>query len=302
MTANAVEDVVVFTGAEPGVVRDDPLIIGAVGGSGTRVFMSAAREVGCFMGRNLNKHLDSLPMQKFFRRWSRAWLDDLQGRVQPDSLLFQQILSDLREAAKAHLDGSPDRAGAWGLKVPRSILFLPLLNYAWPRLRFVHVIRNGLDMVYSRNWELKFERDLILRPGDQQRPAAEQAIMLWGRVNEAAADFGEQHLGRRYLRIQFEAMCQAPVETLRRLAEFIGGADEAAVERVAAMVESPRSLGRWRERPAAEVHAIMQAGQSHLEHFGYWNPQAWQQVRALMQRPGWQRYLVQRAVLRRLPA
>jgi len=41
----------------------------------------------------------------------------------------------------------------------------------------------------------------------------ERAMLLWGRVNVRAAEFGETHLLDNYLRVRFEDLCAKPVET-----------------------------------------------------------------------------------------
>ena len=52
-------------------------------------------------------------------------------------------------------------------------------------------------------------------------PEAERSIALWGWVNLAAARYGEEHLGPRYLRIRFEDLCASPVEIASEILRFL---------------------------------------------------------------------------------
>ena len=58
---------------------------------------------------------------------------------------------DLDAAVARHLAPLGGRPRPWGWKHPHSLLLLPLLVDAWPRLRFVHVVRDGRDMAFSAN-------------------------------------------------------------------------------------------------------------------------------------------------------
>ena len=46
-----------------------PLVIGATGGSGTRVLRAMVEELGFAMGENRNKAGDSLDLDRFLEKW-----------------------------------------------------------------------------------------------------------------------------------------------------------------------------------------------------------------------------------------
>ena len=64
----------------------------------------------------------------------------------------------------------------------------------------------------------------LLVLGDDLRKAKTpvRSIAIWTRVNTAAADYGEERLGERYLRVRFEDLCAQPGETVRRIYDFFG--------------------------------------------------------------------------------
>lgn len=172
-------------GAAPG-----PLVIGGLGGSGTRLVAELARELGFFLGTDLNHARDNLWFTLLFKRprWyaeahdrdpeqfrtgfrileramtgrgaagRRAWRflgravgEALQGRHgQTRAFTPGWPLAQSARLARA-LAFPAGHAGPWGWKEPNSHVFLRPLAAHWPGLRFIYVNRHGLDMAFSRN-------------------------------------------------------------------------------------------------------------------------------------------------------
>jgi hypothetical protein len=191
-----------------------PLIIGATGGSGTRVVARLTRHAGYDLGRNLND--------------------------------------------------------ADGWKAPRSIYLLPFLYAQYPGLKFIHVLRDGRDMAFSKNQnQLRKHGPQVLNWRERWFNAEPvRSILLWARVNIGAAEFGETRLTKAYLAVRFEDLCAEPIETTARIIRFLGDdLDVASIAR--AEIAPPRSTGRWRRQPPAVVSKLEQAAQTALRKFGY---------------------------------
>jgi len=248
-------------------VRADPLVIGAVGGSGTRVFSRIARHAGVFMGEHVDAQEDSVPLSRFYGEFASEYLA-ADGRLDPPRT--DELSRRLHEGVGEHLDGlvAPDQP--WGVKNPRSLLMLPFWHQRFRHMRFLHVVRSGLDMAYSAtDNQIRRHGEALLGAG-MSLPAPERAMLWWSRVNILAADYGEAELGPAYLRVRLEDLCQRPQETVGSLFAFIGsrrGTEEAVGE-----VATPASLGRWRERPADEIARLISVGGEALRRFGYRSP------------------------------
>jgi len=242
-----------------------PTLVGALGGSGTRVVARLLRRAGLYMGADLNEAEDSEPVMSFYDVWLRRYLER-DGALGADAASARR---DLDRALGRHLAGLRDRSRAWGVKVPRSILMLRFWHAVFPELRFVHVVRSGLDMAYSgdRN-QLRMVGDLLLGPEEVALDEPERAMAYWQRVNLQAADYGDQHLAQRYLCLRFEDVCARPLEAFARLCDLVGGQPGSATA-VEDEVVPPPSLGRWRGRPAAEVERLREIGALGLQRFGY---------------------------------
>jgi hypothetical protein len=260
------------------VAGTSPLVIGAVGGSGTRVVVRILRHLGVFVGAHLDPAEDSRPLAAWYDRWARPLLE-AGGALGPGELVH----ADAAFAAclRAHLDGWPGPPVPWAIKVPRSLLFLAWWARWFPGFRFLHLVRDGLDMAVSRDSnQVRLYGDLVL--GRRARPAshAVRAIAYWARANERAAAFGERRLGARYLRIRFEDLCAAPAPTVARMREFAGLPGGTAGDRLAlAEIAPPGTIGRGRGGSPADLRALLRAGRTGLERLGYWDPGLWRAVR-----------------------
>jgi hypothetical protein len=248
--------------------RADPLVIGAIGGSGTRVFSRIIRHAGVFMGAHVDDQEDSQPVSQFYSEFASEYLA-AKGRL--DDRQRKQLSTYLAECLREHLEGLPDPGSSWGVKNSRSILMLPFWHERFPAMRFLHVVRNGLDMAYSQQQNQIRRHGEAVLGAQMDRPGPEQAMLWWAQVNGAAADYGESKLGDGYLRIRLEDLCAAPKRTVRALFAFVQS--EAPLKPAVREVTTPQSLGRWRERSRAEVTRLTALGESALKRFGYASPE-----------------------------
>jgi len=222
-----------------------PNIIGATGGSGTRVVARIARSAGMFIGTNLNISEDALDVAAFDDHWIGQRVS--QERSHPSHPAPPEMLADFRTMLARHCGPREDETQPWGWKHPPSIYLLRFYHQQFPQLRFLHVIRDGRDMAYSSNQnQLRKFGSTILDP-----------------------DYGEKHLSGRYMLVRFEDLCAQSVPTVARILIFFGlqGDAEAIVR---CEVSPPESIGRWRNQDEAALAELHQVGGAGLRRFGYW--------------------------------
>lgn len=241
-----------------------PGVIGATGGSGTRVLARLVRAGGMFIGTNLNPYEDALD----FGLYSDRWINRAEtGPV--DSETISQMLLELERVVERHCADLPPGAALWGWKEPRSIYLLPFYDAAMPTLRFVHFVRDGRDMAFSENQnQLIKHGEAVLAPDVLAQRQPLKSIALWNLVNLRAADYGEQRMGDRYLRVRFEDLCSDPAGTVRAVYRFLGLRHDPA-ELAAAEVSPPKTLGRWRNEKPAMIAALQDIAGPALSRFGY---------------------------------
>ncbi|HUK95656.1 MAG TPA: sulfotransferase [Gaiellaceae bacterium] len=237
---------------------DGPGVVGATGGSGTRVVARVLRRAGMFLGDDLNRSEDALDFAAFSDRWINRYA---AGESPPE---MSRELRGL--VARQHADADGRR---WGWKEPRSVYLLELLDRQLPGLRFLHVVRDGRDMAYSENQvQLRKHGDAVLGHAREGETDALRSIALWSEVNLRAADYGERALGDRYLRVRFEDLCADPSGTVAGILGFFRLSVD--VEGIAAEeVHPPETLGRWRNATPETTRALEERAGDALRRFGY---------------------------------
>src|SRR5947209_9883072 len=247
-----------------------PVVIGATGGSGTRVVARLARHAGCDLGHNLNEAEDALEFYSFHEQWINPFVSAQrrgQSLSKPDSAKME---ADFQAAVERHCSLDARTGGRWGWKAPRSVYLLPFLRQQFADLKFIHVLRDGRDMVLSPNQNQLRKHGAAVLPGRERwfRSTPERALRLWATVNLTAAKFGESNMRENYLLVRFEDLCTTPIETTAQIFNFLGaGLDPEPVAR--AEIAPPPTLQRWRSYPPALIAKLERVGRNSLRQFGY---------------------------------
>lgn len=246
-----------------------PLVIGATGGSGTRVVARVVRRAGNFMGIHLNAAEDSTEFFELYDRWINRFV--LCG-IAPLCLEEEGLLlRDFTACIERHVSPMPMESNPWGWKEPRSIYFLPFLDQHWPELKFIHVVRDGRDMAFSANQnQLRKHGPAVLRQELQDAPQPVRSALLWARINCEAASYGEARMPDRYLRVRFENLCSDPVSTITEILCFLGVENTRPDDQMLREVAPPESIGRWRKMADPSImDSIYSVASGALQHFGY---------------------------------
>jgi hypothetical protein len=243
-----------------------PNVIGATGGSGTRVVAGIARDAGMYIGERLNAYEDALDMADYLDRWINPYVGREDGDL-PEALAGP-MTDGLRAFVERHCARIPPEARRWGWKEPRSIYVLPFLRARMPSLRFLHFVRDGRDMALSENQNQLVKHGKAVLGGERisrRRPV--RSIALWSRANCDAADYCERELGDAYLRVRFEDLCAEPAATVAGILGFFGLEGDA--EQFASAVRPPSTLGRWQAKGDRLVGELERVGGEGLRRFGY---------------------------------
>jgi len=252
------------------VAQSAPLVIGATGGSGTRVIARIAKHVGYDLGSKLNPAEDALELYSFFD----AWIDPfIRAQGQARAMTPWQsarMKEDFYGALARHIPEAERRGRLWGWKAPRSIYLLPFFHSECPHIKFIHLLRDGRDMALSSNQnQLRKHGAAVLRFRERLfHSTAERSLLLWQKINLFAADFGESRMAGNYLRVRFEDVCRSPLENVTRIVNFLEApVDPEPIARTE--ITPPKSLGRWRECSQNTISRLEATGAAGLRRFGY---------------------------------
>lgn len=248
-----------------------PVAVGGVGGSGTRLVAQVLRELGYFLGDDLNESLDNLWFTLLFKRREILGLGPEefsetlaifvsrmsgQPRLTAPQLAMARRLAGgdrgehspqwLKERADT-LAAEPSAASTapWAWKEPNTHVVIDRLIQRLPGLRYIHVLRNGLDMAYSANQnQLRFWGEHFIGQGAEVSPRA--SLSYWCRVHQRVLRLCAP-LGERFLLLNYDRLCADPVQGLRTLVGFLGLSPEPdRLQRLVALAHPPASLGRFK--------------------------------------------------------
>lgn len=226
------------------------VLIGGVGGSGTRVIARAFSAHGIFIGRELNHSLDNL-------EWPGdipLMLDVCQSHEQKVRKLRQRFLPFFGSMINEALSGPYDQT-VLAVKVPGSFYYLPYLSECIPNLSYVHVIRSGLDMAFSsnlnqlNNWGIKFGLKRSAEIYDQSAQ-----LKYWIAANTYARNHRETLPLESFYEVRFEDFCQAPYAGCQSLFQALN-IQKTISEDYVGSIHLPASSGRYHQQDISVFEA-----------------------------------------------
>jgi len=249
-----------------------PIAVGGLGGSGTRLITMMLQKIGYFMGSDLNESLDNLWFTLLFKRLE----------TYPDNALFLQCLSmfiklmhqqrlmehehrllqqwSLLPCAEFNRTWAKERVqqmqksqhqaslhgGHWGWKEPNTHLYAEKLLQHCPNMKYIHVMRHGLDMALSNNQQqLKLWGSDLWR-NQPEKPIAELSLRFWVLTHKRIEALAAAHPKRVYL-LNYDALCQSPKEGVSQLETFLQLHLSLQCKETLYAMPQPSSVGRYKQ-------------------------------------------------------
>ncbi len=267
-----------------------PMFVGGVGGSGTRVVASLLRDFGWRLDGDLNDAFDNLWFTLLFKRadilhaspsdWSslidlfvRAMSDG--GARDSDAPLVERIGREdrpqhpaawLRERASSLLAALAEgpKAGRWSCKEPNTHVVLDRLLESLPTMRYILVMRHGLDMAWSRNtnqamlWGAAF----VGAPWDG---TPSYMLRYWCAAHRRALRLGASMPGR-FLVVRYDDLCRDPRSGIAEICRFAECDETTVAPDCWQRVVPAASMGRWRDHG---VRGFDQADVDYVAECGF---------------------------------
>lgn len=246
--------------------------IGALGGSGTRAVAKVLMECDVHIGYELNGPLDNKVFAGLFR--TPNWFDihdkeEIHKRVRifreymENDALSPSSIIQLYKANKSAknfpwqfylkaLFRKKKKRRVWGWKEPNTHHYLEELSRTFnDDLKYVHVIRHGLDMAYStnrsqlKNWGHLYGIPLTGRESEDEMRVKQ--LDFWIQTTHEIIQKMESSDIDCYL-LRHNEFCEKPEKEIRALLEFAGlQVDEEKVLQCSKIPEIPKTQGRYRE-------------------------------------------------------
>jgi len=209
---------------------DEPIVLLARGGGGSRLLSTLCQDLGMFLGTVLGGAGDSREMV----------LPIYQGIVEKyackGNWQKQQIVPRLRAAAAKMLIQHKHPIGLWGFKLPESILLLPEIRTAFPQARFIHMVRDPVTTCLRRahmtarldnsigRISLPLAYDYIGRPRErilEDSPALHMAYTTVHQLEIVARHLSDIRLHHR-MQIRFEDIIEKPTDCVQQVNSWLG--------------------------------------------------------------------------------
>jgi len=223
-----------------------PVVIGGIGGSGTRVVAEMLAMMGFFLGNDLNSASDNLTYTLLFKRpeWFRKNAHNTRKIFRGLSILEKSLLTgsplNLPEKLFLHRavrdmsihghnkegegkgEWAYDRLAAikkprtpdmtkyagWGWKEPNSHLMISMMKEYFQGYKYIHTIRHGLDMAFSSNQQQLYNWASLF---DVALPGNDAdipraSLKYWIKANQRVCDLVEELGQESVLIINYDAL------------------------------------------------------------------------------------------------
>lgn len=255
------------------------IAVGALGGSGTRVLAQILQDSNVFIGKTLNNSLDNILFTTLFKnpKWFKK---STSNQRQKRLLIFQKSMSGISlnfgekiELGKAiashpfvwrrhpiglllrelHNQGSKTTTIRWGWKEPNTHIFLQDISDHFPDIKYIHLIRHGLDMAFSDNiqqleyWGYKF--DLIIKNPENKVERAQKQLKYWILANQEAVAEGKKLFGNNFKLVNYTKLCEETGSELESLFEFLEiSMNKEQIQKLSNIPKLPTTHNRYKEQ------------------------------------------------------
>lgn len=239
------------------LTQSQPIVLLGMHRSGTSLLARLMVDLGIYMGAWLSRDAESVFFQRLNRliykaagaRWDEV--ETLLEAITSDAFVSEQVAAMQMELLRnRHFPhptlgirrffgagaGGADRWVAlckgstlpWGWKDPRTTLTLPIWGQVFPQVRWIHMIRNGVDVAISTHRRSAKQQHKLRNRLPALRmdynPATldfDYCFRLW----EIYVSFATQHLSQMredsQLNMRYESLLTNPERELRRLLSFL---------------------------------------------------------------------------------
>jgi len=239
-----------------------PIIIGGIGGSGTRIIAAILKEFNIFIGDDLNYPLDNLTYTLVFKRpgwYINNHLDKSKintgisiiekSMTKTKSYSISELLFLVSASLSMSISGHNiekqgkgkwayqrlvhalfnrqkeiQKYAGWGWKEPNSHLILENLDEYFTGLKYIHTIRHGLDMAYSNNQQQLYNWGKLygIKIPQNKEEIPFFSFRYWVEANKKVLKLSKSLGPEKVYLLNFDKLCAHPKEEIQNMMNFIG--------------------------------------------------------------------------------
>lgn len=269
--------------------------IGGMGGSGTRLLAELFQLAGVNMGKHLNISFDNLVFTVLFKnpkwreeasfkkitdrfkilvktlegsRLSVLEFFDLYRRVQlhpfpPD------ITPEFKQSIYYYLRNNPSSTSYLGWKEPNTYFYLEELFSLFKEITYYHVVRNGIDMAFSRNtnqlrnWGSYFG----ISTANKHETLENKQLRFWIHSTNYIYNL-KQKYDKKIMLISYDKLCEDPLRMINNIWQK-SVLPEIAIKDVEDVVKNWHRPSRTVNLKKLETSTILQAEELYNKIFKF---------------------------------
>ena len=233
---------------------DSPVVLLGKGGGGSRLLSLIAEDSGIFLGNEVNISGDCMDIvitvYKSVIEKYKCKAEWQKKNIVPElklaaAKMLNKLLSQANDPDSVTippLKGVPFRAGdvneiLWGFKLPENLLLLPEINAAFPKARYVHMLRDPVETCLRRthmtarldNQVGRVTLPLAYRSAGldvgqilKDNAALHNAYTTLFQLKNALEFCKENFNSDKYYELSFDDILNSPTETRDKLCDWLG--------------------------------------------------------------------------------
>ncbi|MCF6168101.1 sulfotransferase, partial [Lutibacter sp.] len=147
--------------------------------------------------------------------------------------------------------------GAWGWKDPRNTFTAQIWQEIFPKAKFIHIYRNGVDVAASlREREVNSPPRLMSVYSSPRVCTLEGGFSLWEEYIEQAFSIQSMLGEQGILHVRFEDFMERPYDTLDSIVQFCGlQTDDDVIQKTSQLADPKRSCAFLNNKDAADFYS-----------------------------------------------
>lgn len=188
--------------------------------------------------------------EDIYNNFPKLWFDKrINILLNKDKISYhikELIINQKKPCLKVNLDG-------FGWKDTNSYIILDKLYSIYPKMKYIHLIRNGLDIAFGANQNhLLFWGKKYLHINDFNGIYTPYAsLKFWCVMNKKIIKLGEQMGPNHFLLLKYEDLCQEPDKYLQILCNFLN-IDSKYATCLNSYIE-PCTLGKYKQQELKQL-------------------------------------------------
>jgi hypothetical protein len=234
---------------------------------------------GMKLTKEENTLLDELSVmmgQQFTEKKLREHANIIKRMIKngPDHDIYKHTVEMFEKIdRKCQLENKPLES-KWGWKAPNSHIIMTTLHKLYPKMKYIMVIRSGLDMAFSSNRnQLELWGESVFQPENMVDPnwadSPRLTLKYWCMVHKKILSEAKQMNHQFYL-LKYEDICFDTENAISKLLQFLEvPPDQKLIDSLGKLVETSCGVGRFRNKTKYELAQLDPEDVAYVEELGF---------------------------------